>query len=257
MQKIDVYALCWNEILILPYFLRHYEQFAERIFVWDDKSTDGSRELLLSHPKVTLLDPMFEGADDDYSRYVLFPQYIELSTGKADWVMIVDIDEFVYHENLTQQLQRLYDEGADVIRPVGFTMMADSLPKTDGQIYDAIKMGMRDRNFDKKVIFRPEVDILFTPGRHRIDWVSISPKRDIHIRYKSGIKYLHYRYFGLEYYIERLKRNHDRLRMRSAPKGTGDYWIYDPERYWRMPNGVRDTPKHWFKHNVKKATKVI
>ena len=28
---IDVYTICWNEERMLPYFLRHYGQFARRI----------------------------------------------------------------------------------------------------------------------------------------------------------------------------------------------------------------------------------
>jgi len=38
-----------------PVLLRHYETVAERIFVWDDQSDDGTTEMLKAHPLVTLL----------------------------------------------------------------------------------------------------------------------------------------------------------------------------------------------------------
>ena len=45
-MRIDVYTILRNERIILPYFLRHYGSFADCLVVYDDRSDDGSRELL-------------------------------------------------------------------------------------------------------------------------------------------------------------------------------------------------------------------
>mgnify|MGYP002639135158 FL=1 len=41
-MKIEVFAVCYNEEIILPYFLRHYRQFASNITIFDNMSTDSS-----------------------------------------------------------------------------------------------------------------------------------------------------------------------------------------------------------------------
>ncbi len=41
-MKIDVFTTCYNEQIILPYFLKHYKKFANNITVYDNMSTDNS-----------------------------------------------------------------------------------------------------------------------------------------------------------------------------------------------------------------------
>ncbi len=137
--KVDVYSIMRNEIKILPYFLRHYETFADRIFVWDDGSDDGTREILDAHPKVNVLPLNLGRADDVYFVNHLWPQYKEISRGYADWVMCVDADEFIYHPNLMEKLEELGSKGVKRICCRGFTMYHPKFPTTTGQIYDEIK----------------------------------------------------------------------------------------------------------------------
>src|SRR5579862_3249330 len=42
--RVVVYAACWNEAPLLPYFLRHYH-WAEKIVLFDNESDDGSKEV--------------------------------------------------------------------------------------------------------------------------------------------------------------------------------------------------------------------
>jgi hypothetical protein len=37
---VRLYATCWNEEKMLPYFFRHYDTLVSRYFVFDDGSTD-------------------------------------------------------------------------------------------------------------------------------------------------------------------------------------------------------------------------
>jgi hypothetical protein len=254
--KIDVFTLIYNEVDFLPYFLRYYEQFATRIFVWDDKSTDGTRELLKAHPKVTILELEKSGAFDvEYAKY-LWTQYKNYSRGKADWVVLADVDEILYHPQVKTQLQAYLKWGVDMVHPVGYTMMHETFPTTKGQIFDEVKWGIRDRNMDKKAIFRPELDVEFVPGRHRLAHLSITPKRDIKIRYRTGFRLLHYRYFGLDYFLARLKRNCERMGMTNTPHGDAVF-PYNAERRWRLPDGTRGFPSVWYPANMDKREKVV
>ena len=51
---IHLYTISWNEARLLGYFFRHYDRWVDRYFVHDDGSTDGTLEILRSHPKVVV-----------------------------------------------------------------------------------------------------------------------------------------------------------------------------------------------------------
>ena len=46
VMKIHLYSVCYNEEIILPYYLNHYSKFVDKITVYDNFSTDSSVEIL-------------------------------------------------------------------------------------------------------------------------------------------------------------------------------------------------------------------
>src|SRR5690242_2946962 len=48
--RVHLYALCWNDAYMLPYFFRHYDSFVDRYIIFDDGSTDRSLDILRRHP---------------------------------------------------------------------------------------------------------------------------------------------------------------------------------------------------------------
>ena len=51
-MQVDLYALCWNDADMLPFFFRHYDPLVSRYFIFDDHSSDGSLDLMRAHPNV-------------------------------------------------------------------------------------------------------------------------------------------------------------------------------------------------------------
>jgi len=259
MSIIHVYMMMKNEIQMLPFFLRHYEKFADKIFVWDDHSADGSKELLEKHPLVTLVNMPFTGIDDDYSRLHFYPHYKYWSRQKADWVMCVDVDEFVYHPQLKEQLELFKKEDFDLAWPVGFLMMADSFPTDKGQqIWEEVKYGLRDPLMDKPVIFRPEIDIIFGGGRHRTATLEAPFRSDglVRKRRRTGIQYLHYRFFGINNYIERIRRDCERMYLSGSEYGKR-FWPFSESMSWKMPDKTKASPRKWFAQNAHRIIQVI
>jgi hypothetical protein len=243
-MNIDVISIMRDEARILPYWLRHYETFATRIFVFEAGSIDNTRQILAAHPKVLTLDQGKVGLDDAYYT-TLFLHYRELSRGMADWVMCVAADEFVYHPSILTKLRALTNAGHCKVQLRGYCMYADQFPVGNGQIYDEIQYGYRDKLSTKTILFNPELDLRWHPGMHKeLTHNGGKPVRN------SKITLLHYRYFGLEYYVNRTKKNYEGLQL------AGDTCVYDPKRKQTLPDGSRGYGT-WFAEHCDKLERVV
>ena len=89
-------ALCHNESNILQDFLEHYRTLGKVSFlIVDDRSTDGSREILLGQSDVTLFEPVDGSTYQEHKRY--WRQQLLDYYGQDRWCLVPDIDEhFVY-----------------------------------------------------------------------------------------------------------------------------------------------------------------
>ena len=47
-MKIKVYAICWNEEIMAPYFLNHYQSITKDIVIYDNYSDDKTCDILSS-----------------------------------------------------------------------------------------------------------------------------------------------------------------------------------------------------------------
>jgi hypothetical protein len=114
---------------------------------------------------------------------------------EADWVIIVDIDEFVYHPNMLLFLQ---DVKETIIIPAFFEMMHDKFPATSGQIYEEVQMGFPIRN--KVCMFRPKeiIDMNYEVGMH-----DAFPEGNIRIMKNSGVVCMHMRHLGIDHVVNR------------------------------------------------------
>lgn len=240
--KVDVYSIMRDEIVILPYFLRHYETIADRIFVWDDGSVDGTREMLEAHPKVTILPCNLGRSDDVYFIEHLWPQYKQFSRGKADWVICADADEFVYHPDLFERLAYFDTNNVKIIRLCGILMYSEKMPTTSGQIYEEIKHGWIDRWYRKAILFTPDVDMNWAVGRHHCKIPD-----GVKCMRGTGINLLHYRHLGEQYFLDRCQKNAEHVGPEYATR-RGRY---------NLPNGSRGIPVEWYKNNQDKLIKVV
>ena len=239
--KVHVYSVMRNEARLLPYFLRHYETVAERIFVWDDQTDDGTTEMLKDHPLVTLLPLKHHGADDVYYVKYLWPQYVEHSRGVADWVLCVDADEFAYHPTLAERLAQLREEGVRRVRLDGYTMYSPVFPTTTGQIYEEVQHGWLDKWSTKTVLFDPALKMSWTPGRH-----FCIPQRTVPTVKDSGINLLHFRYMGPDYFLARNMKNAMDMNLKFSMR-----------KNYNLPDGSRGIPYAWYESRKDKLVRLV
>ena len=247
-MKVDVYSIMHNEEQILPYWLRHYDTIADRIFVWDDDSTDGTRAILSRHPKVTILPIGKHNSNDAYWVTSVFPQYEHISRGLADWVVIADADEFIYHPRLLDVLKREKDQGTQLIHCAGYTMISDGLPATTGQIYDEIKLGLPDGMESKWTIHSPDIQVRYAKGRHGPVHNRLAFVRNRH----TGIKLLHYRYLGDKYLEDHNKKLFTRHKLMDNIAGE-----YSSQERHTCPDLSKGPLLDWFTAHKKEAVNVV
>lgn len=204
-MRIWLYSIVRDEAPILPYFLRHYTPWVERLIFYDDHSTDGTRGLIQGCSAAELRDwPGTHGIVDDEFTQFANEQWKE-ARGHVDWIIWCDADEFLYHPDIIGVLEHYIRTGVELPRIAGYTMVSDRFPTTPGQIHDEIKTGFFDPCWCKNAIFRG--DIHWNVGRHSVNLGKFTPRmsRD------ADIKLLHYRCLGLEYLKARHARNWARV----------------------------------------------
>jgi glycosyltransferase involved in cell wall biosynthesis len=192
-MAIETFAVCYNEEKILPYFLRHYLQYGA-VTIFDNNSTDNSVEIA-KQGGVTIYQ---FNSDGEFREDILMRLRNECwKDSKADWVMVVDIDEFIYHKDLVTALEKIK---GTVILPRMFNMYSDTFPTTEGQIYDEVKWGTE---FNSKMsLFRPlEIkEMNYDPGCH-----FAHPEGNFDLNFTSDIIELHYKNLSPQYVYDRNK----------------------------------------------------
>jgi glycosyl transferase family 2 len=223
-MKIIVFAINYNNADVLPFFLRYYSTFADEISVWDDNSTDGSREILSANDKVIMRDwPYDTGIDEDKFLEHAYEWYPKAHPA-FDWVMWVDPDEFIYSPSKLYDVRGLLREcdSFEVITTQGYNMTGPGLPKDDGhsQIYELSPNGVYAPVYSKPVVFKPSAYVRWNRGKHALS--DCNPK----VTPVAMFKLLHYRYMGGVYTKKRNRKNYGRCGLKSGDKGAA--WSCSP-----------------------------
>lgn len=225
-MKIEAFAICYNEERLLPYYLRHYSSFCDRITIYDNFSTDSSQEICRQNPKVTLIPY-------DSGNQIRDDIYLQIKNNcwkgsSAEWVIVGDIDEFVYHPFIKENLSM---SRATAIIPPLFNMITETFPDTPGQIWTKVKKGIPGGG--KLNLFRPGQvrEVNYDPGCH-----VAYPEGNIIIDERSSIKTLHMKFLSLEYLISRTMLSRNRLSEVNKKLGWGVHYNLSVEELTRQFN---------------------
>lgn len=217
-MKIDLYARCWNEGEMLPFFFMHYDDIVQRYVVFDDGSTDNSLDLLRLNPKVEIR-PMPPYADPESriaSAVALQDSCWKESRGRADWVIVTDIDEHLYHPDLRGYLAQCLTQGVTIIPALGYQMLSEKFPEPKIPLCRSVITGACHAPFSKLNIFSPEIEAVnYTAGRHRA-----APAGRIVLPARDELQLLHYHYVG----FDRVRKRHAEFVTRQRKKDFERRW---------------------------------
>jgi len=234
-MKIDLYARCWNEGDMLPFFFLHYDHLVQRYVIYDDGSTDNSQQLLSLNPKVELR-PMPRYSDPESriaSAVALQDNCWKESRGIADWVIITDIDEHLYHPNIHGYLEQCREQGVTIIPALGYQMLSEQFPEHKNPLCRSVTMGACFAICSKLNIFSPEIDAVnYGPGRHRA-----APAGRIVLPVRDELQLLHYHYLGFDRVRKRHMQFLTKQRKRDFEMGWGQPYAWSEEQfreYWNL-----------------------
>jgi len=213
-------------------------------------------EIARKYDKVTVIPITCEEDDDTYDEYksaklrsTIYKDetYGFNATDKADWAILVDADEFVYHSDLVKILKDYKEQGVAIPRLVGYDMFSKKFPayKKGTLMTDLVKKGNLSLAECKPVIIDPNrVEVKFSVGAHFHSQVSGAAYPSAF----ADIKLLHYKNLSKGYVVARYKQLAPRSSCTNKSNKFGEHWYSK-----RCHKGIEEG----FADNYKKAKDVI
>jgi hypothetical protein len=225
-----LYAQCWNDEFMLPFFFRHYDPFVDHYVLFDDGSTDSTLSLLRDHPNVEVRQFIWSDPESFvFSEQSLSNRCWKESRGSADWVIVTDIDEHLFHPTMLRYLDACSDQGITLIPTLGFQMISEDVPATGETLYQSRVFGAPWTQMMKPSIFKPSEiqEINFAVGRH-----TASPIGKVRVPQRDEVLLLHYKYLSFEQTHRRHVQLATKLKAKDTRLGMGHkyHWSRDEFR---------------------------
>lgn len=164
-----------NEVDLLDANLRfHYARGVDHVLAIDDRSTDGSSEVLQNHADAGRLTLVARPPGEmvgfaSQSRWSTFLARLAKTQYGADWVLNGDVDEFWWplHGSLTDALGRVGPDYGQVLIPRSDVVLLD---EGSGAGSAAERLIVRECRspIGLRVAHRGEADVVVSQGNHRV-----------------------------------------------------------------------------------------
>lgn len=220
-MKIFAISLVKNEADIIAYNLNQASKWADKIFVLDNGSTDGTWEIVQSLQNDTIIawKQVFEVYDESM-RALVFNHFRHLSQNGDWWCIKLDADEF-YFDDPKIFLHKVPPKYHVVFHDsIEFQLTYEDLKEyTFGDFFEL--------DVDKLQYYLPETwsEIAFFRFRERLDWPKNKPcPRHIGLFYPKKVRLKHYQYRSPEQIQKRIE-------SRKSAMEAG-YWVHLPKEDW-------------------------
>ena len=218
--EVHLYTLCYNEMALMPFAVDYWKTVADKVFVLDNGSNDGSVEYLESIPGVEVIH--FGGGQgfNDMVNMRVKNHVWKASRGKADFVIVTDFDEFMYAKDLRAELQGMKDRGETICKPRGYNIYSKTFPEyEEGKLcHEICGKAIADKMFCKVTIFNPNEirEMRYEPGAH-----NCRPLGNVKWYKGDKIFLFHHKNVGLDYVLKRNKMYTKRMSDANRRMGWG------------------------------------
>lgn len=221
--RVAVVCTVYNEGLLLPQFLRYYVPQVDHIFLIDNESTDGSLAHAQQCPNVEISTLRTDGEFRTAALCEARMRKKDECAGIFDYVLIVDVDEFVVPKcgkPLRRELEELWP--VPILGTHGYGMWKsvwDDPYNPNMSLFHQRKWGIEDPVYSKPIIVRPEMKVDYVMGFHDTD----APNNHI-LKHPCISAFYLLHYVGVEE-SEYLRRGMDRtLRLSRENLESDEAW---------------------------------
>ena len=224
---IHAHIIAFNEEKILPFILDYYSRICEKIYIYDNMSTDSSDEIYKKYEKVIVIKCNSDNTFNDFINKEIKSNCYKEYSRDADWVIVCDCDEILYHPNLINMLKHYQRIGVDVPEIDGRDMVSETFPEYDGRlITEIVQTGSETYNIMcKNIVFNPKKDMSFGFGAH---WNNCP---DCVRSQERELKLLHYKFLGKDYVKDIYAKRLERLSRFNIENGFGIHYNNPPMEY--------------------------
>ena len=218
--EVHLYTLCYNEMALMPFAVDYWKTVADKVFVLDNGSTDGSIEYLQSVPGVEVIHFGDGSGFNDKVNMRVKNHVWKASRGKADFVIVTDFDEFMYAPDLRAELQGMKDRGETICKPRGYNVYSKKFPEyEEGKLcHEICGKAIADKMFCKVTIFNPNEikEMRYEAGAHDCRPIG-------NVRWYTGenIFLFHHKNLSLDYVLKRNGMYKKRLSQDNKRMGWG------------------------------------
>lgn len=228
--EVHAYLLCYNEEAIIGSVLDYYQSICSRIFILDNMSTDNSLQIAKQYSNVTVIPWSSDGEFNDALGIKIKLKYYKdfsrrggrYTKKAADWVIVSDMDEILYHPNLLEVLSDYKSKGITVPQITGFEVVGENELIRSKPITEQYTHGFRNVGMDKRIIFDPEFDMVYSLGAHPQGPGFELMKRSYGYSTSNEhqLAMLHFKYIGNRWF-ETAKKNAPRIagEIKQRPDG--------------------------------------
>lgn len=225
-MKIACYTIAYNEELMLPHFIKHYKKFCDKIVVYDNMSTDNTKQIALDSGCDVIQWEAPGGGLNDSCYLSIKSNCYKADKDVYDWAIVLDCDEFITHkrgdDKVKEELENLKNNHKYLPDVEGYNMFSWDHDFTEDLA--RIQHAIPDKLYSKSVIFNPKLDMSWHPGCH------ISNLENDETN--SGFVLKHYKFINYEYIVKRSKLFSERLSETNKRMRWGTHYL-NSEQEWR------------------------
>jgi len=225
-MKIACYALAYNEEIILPHFIDHYKKFCDKIVIYDNMSTDNTKQIALDSGCEVISWEAPGGGFNDQCHLDIKSNCYKKDRLDYDWVITVDADEFITHkkgeEFFIKCLEDYITSGIKLPKVTGYNMF--SWDHDLSQPLTAIKEAVPSLSYSKSVIFNPSLDLSWEAGCHVCHIPNDSDDEQLVLK--------HYKFINYDYVITRSRLLESRLSEENKKKGYSTHNTWNEKKWY-------------------------